>query len=87
MTLQDRVCWITLAGIGGVALVFLYIISQATRPADANQVEVRAYAIRRWFFLVLMVLGVGVTAATLGAVSHSQPARPIAGSAGRQAGR
>ena len=65
MTLQDEVWLITLAGIGSVALVFLYVISQATRQADASQVEVRAYAIRRWFFLVLIVLGVGVTAATL----------------------
>ena len=65
MSLQDKVWWITLAGIGGVALVFCYVISQATRPADATQVEVRAHAIRRWFFLLLIVLGVGITAATL----------------------
>ena len=65
MTLQDRVWLITLAGIGGVTLVFLYVISQATRQADAGQVETRAYAIRRWFFLGLIALGVGATAATL----------------------
>ena len=39
MTLQDEVWWITLAGIGGVALVFLYVISQAARQADATQVQ------------------------------------------------
>jgi len=65
MTIQDEVWWITLAGIGGVALVFLYVISHATRPADATQVEVRAYAIRRWFFLALIAVGAAVTAATL----------------------
>ena len=65
MTLQDKVWLMTLAGIGSVALVFLYVISQATRQADASQVEVRAYAIRRWFFLGLIVLGVGVAGATL----------------------
>jgi cytochrome c oxidase subunit 2 len=65
MTLQDRVWWITLAGIGGVALVFCYVISQAARQGEATQVEARASAIRRWFFLALIVSGVGVTAATL----------------------
>ena len=34
MTLQDEVWSITLAGIGGVALVFLYVISQAARQAE-----------------------------------------------------
>jgi cytochrome c oxidase subunit 2 len=65
MTLQDEVWWITLAGIGGVVLIFLYVISQTARQAEATQVQARAYAIRRWFFLALIVLGVGVTAATL----------------------
>jgi cytochrome c oxidase subunit II len=65
MTLQDKVWWITLAGIGGVALVFCYVISQTARQAEATQVQAGASAIRRWFFLALIVLGVGVTAATL----------------------
>jgi cytochrome c oxidase subunit 2 len=65
MTLQDEVWWITLAGIAGVALVFLYVVSQAARQADATQVQARASAMRRWLFLALLVLGVGVTAATL----------------------
>lgn len=65
MTLQDRVWWITLAGIGSVALIFCYVISQAGRRAETAQVQARASAIRRWFFLALIVLFVGVTAATL----------------------
>ena len=65
MTLQDEVWSITLAGIGGVALVFLYVISQAARQAEPAQVEARAYAIRRWLFLALIILGVGVSGATL----------------------
>ncbi len=28
MTLQDEVWWITRAGVGGVALVFLYVIER-----------------------------------------------------------
>lgn len=65
MTLQDEVWFITLAGIGAVALIFLYVISQAGRSAEAVRVQKRADAIRRWFFLALLVLGVGATAATL----------------------
>ncbi|HET8835821.1 MAG TPA: hypothetical protein VFN08_13920 [Gemmatimonadales bacterium] len=65
MTLQDKVWWITLAGIAGVALAFCYVISQAALQAEATRVQARASAIRRWFFLALIVLGVGVTAATL----------------------
>jgi cytochrome c oxidase subunit 2 len=65
MTLQDEVWWMTLAGIGGIALVFLYVISQAARQAEPTRVQARAYAIRRWFFVALIVLGVGVTGATL----------------------
>jgi cytochrome c oxidase subunit II len=65
MTFQDQVWSITIAGIGGVALVFLYVISQATRQAEAAQVQARANAIRRWYFPTLLALGVGVTAATL----------------------
>lgn len=65
MTIQDEVWWMSLAGIAGVALVFLYVISQAARHAEATQVEARASAIRRWWFAALIVLGAGVTAATL----------------------
>jgi cytochrome c oxidase subunit 2 len=65
MTIQDEVGVLTLAGIAGVALVFLYVIHGATRKADAARVEARAGAIRKWFFLGLLVLGAGVTAATL----------------------
>ena len=48
MTIQDEVWAVSLAGIALVALVFLYVISQAARRADATQVEARACAIRRW---------------------------------------
>jgi hypothetical protein len=44
---------------------FLYVMSQATGQAEAAQVQARAYAIRGWTFLGFIVLGVGVTAATL----------------------
>jgi cytochrome c oxidase subunit 2 len=65
MTLQDEVWWITLAGIGAVALIFLYVINHAARQAEPARVQARAYAIRRWSFLALIVLGVAVAGATL----------------------
>lgn len=65
MILQDKVWWVTIVGLGGVTAVFLYVISQATRQADATRVQARSHAIRRWFFLVLLVSGLSVTGATL----------------------
>lgn len=65
MSIQDQVGVMTLAGIGMVGLVFVYVISQATRAPLAPRTRARASTIRSWFFLALLVLGVGVTAATL----------------------
>jgi cytochrome c oxidase subunit 2 len=56
---------ISLAGMGLVALVFIYVISQAGKAADAAQVQKKAYAIRRWWFIALLIFGVGVTYASL----------------------
>lgn len=65
MILQDTVWWVTIAGIGVVMAVFLYVISQATRQADAALVQARSYTIRRWFFVVLVVAGIFIAGATL----------------------
>jgi cytochrome c oxidase subunit II len=65
MNRQDEVWLITLIGIALVALVFIYVIGNSRVSADAKQVQTRAYAIRRWWFVALLVLGVGVTYASL----------------------
>jgi cytochrome c oxidase subunit 2 len=65
MSIQDEVAVMTLAGIGIVGLVFVYVISQATRLPWATSAQARAAAIRRWLFVALLVLGLGVTGATL----------------------
>lgn len=65
MTTQDSAWLVTLAGIALVTLAFACVISQATRPADAAGVQDRAYAMRRWLFAGLVILGLGVTGATL----------------------
>jgi cytochrome c oxidase subunit II len=58
--------WLTtLAGMGLVALAFLYVIAQSGKPADSAQVQKKASAIRPWWFLALTVLGIGVTWASL----------------------
>ncbi|KAB2875001.1 MAG: hypothetical protein IT503_08485 [Burkholderiaceae bacterium] len=57
--LQNQVWLATLVGIGVVALGFLYAIARSRSPGDAQQVQKRAYAVRRWWFLALLVVGVG----------------------------
>ncbi|MEO6032958.1 MAG: hypothetical protein ABIP61_13830 [Burkholderiaceae bacterium] len=65
MITQDAVWLLTLAGIGGVALTFVYVIAHSGKQADSQQVTRKAYAIRRWWFAALVLLGVGVAYATL----------------------
>jgi cytochrome c oxidase subunit II len=63
---QDEIWLITLIGIALVALVFIHVISRSGgSAADARQLQTRAYAIRRWWFVALLALGVGVTYASL----------------------
>lgn len=65
MITQDQVWLASLTGMGLVALVFIAVISQAGKVADATQVQKKAYAIRRWWFIALLVFGIGVTYASL----------------------
>ena len=65
MIAQDEVWLVSLIGMGLVALVFIYVISQAGQTAGAAQVQKKAYAIRRWWFVALVIFGVGVTYASL----------------------
>jgi cytochrome c oxidase subunit II len=65
MVTQDQVWVWTLAGIGVVAVAFIYVIAHAGKPADARQLQKAAYAIRRGWFVALVVLGIGVTYASL----------------------
>jgi cytochrome c oxidase subunit 2 len=63
--MQSEVWWTTLAGIGLVALAFVYVIAKSGKPADPAQVQKTASAIRPWWFLALVVLGIGVAWASL----------------------
>lgn len=65
MIAQTQIWLLTLTGIGLVSLVFIWVTSQASKPDDSAQVQKASYAIRRWWFLALVLLGVGVAYATL----------------------
>lgn len=65
MTIQNEAWLTTVVGIVFIALAFLYVIAKSGKSADSTQVQEKAYAIRRWWFLALMALGVGVTWASL----------------------
>jgi cytochrome c oxidase subunit II len=65
MTVQNEVWSITLAGIGLVALAFIVVIAKSGQVAEPAQVQKQAYAIRRGWFAALLLLGGGVTWASL----------------------
>ena len=65
MATQDLVWVITLTLIAAIALLFIIVVAQAGRPADAQQVQRKSNAIRRWWFTALIVFGAGVTYASL----------------------
>lgn len=80
MSFQDTIWLTTLVGITGVALAFLYVISQSGRQEESTAVQARAYALRRWVFGGLIVLGILVTGASLRpfpiAPQHTPPLAP-----------
>lgn len=66
MIFQNAIWTVTLVGMGLVALGFLYVILQAGKPADTAQArQGTANTLRRWLFLALLLLGIGVSYATL----------------------
>ncbi|MEO8837264.1 MAG: hypothetical protein ABI351_00965 [Herbaspirillum sp.] len=68
MILQNVVWTIALAGIGLVTLGFIYVISQASKPADdaaTRKATHTSHVLRRWLFAVLLLIFVGGSYATL----------------------
>ncbi|HWU68816.1 MAG TPA: hypothetical protein VN046_08060 [Stenotrophobium sp.] len=65
MNIQDEVWSITLIGVGVVALVFVWVISQSGKSPASERQQTTASSIRRWWFLVLVVAGIGIAYATL----------------------
>lgn len=68
MILQNAVWAIALTGMGVVALAFLYIVSQASRPADDAATRKSAHTshvMRRWLFVGFVITFVVGTYATL----------------------
>lgn len=68
MVFQNAIWTITLVGMGLVTLGFVYAISQAGKPADpaqAGQSYRASNVLRRWLFLALLLVGFGVSYASL----------------------
>ena len=66
MTMQNDAWAISLAGIGLVTLLFIFVIAQAGKAApDPTGIPKKAYALRRPFFWALIILGIGVAYGTL----------------------
>ena len=65
MIFQDEIWYIAVAGMLLCTLVFIYVISQASKPAETRESQKKPYSLRRWLFLVLLVVFVGVSYATL----------------------
>ena len=68
MIFQNGIWSISLIGMGLVALGFLYVILQAGKPADdaaLRKAQRTSATLQRWLFLALLVLGIGVSYATL----------------------
>ena len=63
--LQNQVWFATLLGIGAIALAFIYVIAMARSPGDGAHAQNKAYAIRGWWFLALLLGGAGATWASL----------------------
>jgi cytochrome c oxidase subunit 2 len=65
MIMQNEVWIITLCGIGLVTLVFVWVIGQSGKAPAPEQLQQTSNAIRRWWFLLLVVAGIGIAYATL----------------------
>jgi len=65
MITQDEVWLISLVGMGLVTLAFVWVIVQSTKAPASEQRQKTAGKIQRWWFLVLVVAGVGIAYATL----------------------
>lgn len=75
MTIQNLVWILTLVGIGLIALGFIYIIHQASKPADEiaiRQAEQTSNVLRRWLFGALLSIFVAGSYVTL----HNFPIAP-----------
>lgn len=63
--MQQMVWFITLAAIGLIAAVFVFVGLGAGRARNYDRVQAGAYRFRSWLFAALIVLGIVVASATL----------------------
>lgn len=63
--MQNEAWTVMLIGVGLVALVFVWVIVQSGKTPASKYRQRTADSIRRWWFLVLVVAGIGLAYATL----------------------
>lgn len=69
--LQETVWLLTLAGMGLVTAVYLFVFLNAARPADAGTVKARLYRIRPWWFALLVALIILAASVTLARLPYA----------------
>ncbi len=69
--IQDAVSLITLMGIGLIAGVFVFVFLRSKPPGESKAVKHRWYAVRPYWFFVLVGLGTWAGAATLGGLPYT----------------
>ena len=74
MTTQAVATFITFAGIAVIAGVFLFVLSRSGERADYAEVQPRAYGLRRWLLVVMLVGLFVVPALTLRSLPYSAAA-------------
>jgi len=63
--MQNTVWLLTLIGIGFVTAVYLYVFLVSPQVADADSVKKRLYAVRPWWFVLLVAIIIVSLAITL----------------------
>jgi cytochrome c oxidase subunit 2 len=79
MDTQHLVWSITLIGIAIIAAAFLYVVARSGTLLQYENVQKKAYGIRRWFFWALVLLGIGTAYATLAEFPIPDQRAPSAG--------
>ena len=71
MTIQGVASLITFVGIAAMVGVFLFVLSRSREEMPYDEVQPRAYGVRKWFFVVLLVGFFVVPALTLRDMPYS----------------
>jgi len=71
MTIQGVASMISFVGVAAMVGVFLFVLLRSREEAPYGEVQARAYGVRKWFFVVLLVGFFVVPAFTLREMPYS----------------